>query len=112
MSRFQMVPFAISANFGFNFSVIVYAGENPYRNGQFLVGFYPMKSDKLALIEDKILNLMFLNIYIPAVLIENWLRVTHSQRQKLSVTSVLLFRHILKTTPWLECGFNLLNSRM
>ena len=71
-----------------------------------------MKSDKLALIEDKILNLMFLNIYIPAVLIENWLRVTHSQRQKLSVTSVLLFRHILKTTPWLECGFNLLNSSM
>ena len=39
MSRFQMVPFAISANFGFNLSVIVYAGENPYKNGQFLVGF-------------------------------------------------------------------------
>ena len=43
-----------------------------------------LKSDKLALIEAKILNLMFLDIYIPVVPIENWLRTTHNQRQKLS----------------------------
>ena len=30
-----------------------------------------VKSDKLALIEGKILNLMFLDIYIPVVPIEN-----------------------------------------
>ena len=41
-----------------------------------------VKSDKLALIEGKILNLMFLDINIPVVTIEIWLRVTHSQRQK------------------------------
>ena len=41
-----------------------------------------VKSDKLALIEGKILNLMFLDIYIPVVPIENWLRATHNQRQK------------------------------
>ena len=39
MSRFQVVPIAISANFGFNLSVKVYARENPYKNGEFLVGF-------------------------------------------------------------------------
>ena len=72
-----------------------------------------MKSDKLALIEGKILNLMFFDINIPVVPIEIWLRVTHNQRQKtLKVASVLLFRHILKTKSWLECGFSLLNSRM
>ena len=38
MSRFQVVPFAISANFGFNLSVKIYARENPYKNGEFLVG--------------------------------------------------------------------------
>ena len=37
MSRFQVVPFAISANFGFNLSVKIYAPENPYKNGEFLV---------------------------------------------------------------------------
>ena len=42
----------------------------------------PVKSDKLALIEGKILNLMFLDINIPVVPIEIWLRVTHNQRQK------------------------------
>ena len=63
----------------------------------------PVKSDKLALIEGKILNEMFLDIYIP-VPIENWLGVTHNQRQKtLKVASVLLFRHILKTKSWPEC---------
>ena len=39
MSRYQEVPFAISANFGCNLSAKVYAGENPYKNGDFLVGF-------------------------------------------------------------------------
>ena len=73
----------------------------------------PVKSDKLALIEGKILNLMFFDINIPVVPIEIWLRVTHNQRQKtLKVASVLLFRHILKTKSWLECGSSLLNSRM
>ena len=71
-----------------------------------------MKSDKLALTEGKILNLMFL-ISIPVVPVKNWLRATHNQRQKNpKVASVLLFRHILKTTSWLECGSSLLNSRM
>ena len=58
----------------------------------------PGKSDKLALIEGKILNLMFFGINIPVVPIEIWLRVTQNQRQKtLKVASVLLFRHTLKT---------------
>ena len=39
MSRYQVVPFAISANFVPNLSAKVYAGENPYKNGDFLVGF-------------------------------------------------------------------------
>ena len=116
MSRYQVVTFAISANFGCNLSAKVYASENPFKNGDFLVGFSaknPVKSDKLALIEGKILNLMFFDINIPVVPIEIWLRVTHNQRQKtLKVASVLLFRHILKTKSWLECGFSLLNSRM
>ena len=43
-----------------------------------------MKSDKLALIEGKILNLMFFHINIPVVPIEIWLPETHDQRQKLS----------------------------
>ena len=60
-----------------------------------------LKSDKLALIDTKILNLMFLDIYIPVVLIENWLRATHNQRQKtLKVASVLLFGHDV------DFGFN------
>ena len=41
-----------------------------------------VKSDKLALIEGKIWNLMFLDINIPVVPIEIWLRVTHNKRQK------------------------------
>ena len=36
----------------------------------------------VALIEGKILNWMFLNIYNPVVPTENWLRATHNQRQK------------------------------
>ena len=72
-----------------------------------------MKSDKLALIEGKILNLMFLDINILVVPIEMLLRVTHNQRQKTQkVASVLLFRYILKTKSWLECGSSLLNCRM
>ena len=39
MSQYQVVPFEISANFGCNLSAKVYAGENPYKNGDFLVGF-------------------------------------------------------------------------
>ena len=39
MSRYQVVPFAISENFGCNISAKVYAGENPFKNGDFLVGF-------------------------------------------------------------------------
>ena len=39
MSRYQVVPFAICANFGCNLSAKVYASENPYKNGDFLVGF-------------------------------------------------------------------------
>ena len=42
----------------------------------------PVKSDKLSLIEGKILNLMFLDINIPVVLIKIWLRVTQNQREK------------------------------
>ena len=64
----------------------------------------PVKSDKLALIEGKILNLMFFHINTPVVPIEIWLPVTHDQRQKtLKVDSVLLFRDILKTKSCLEC---------
>ena len=67
MSRFQVVSFAISSKFGFNISAKVYARENPYTDGEFLFFLFfflrenPMKSDKLALIEFKILNLMFLD---------------------------------------------------
>ena len=39
MSGYKVVPFAISANFGCNLSANVYAGENPYKKGEFLVGF-------------------------------------------------------------------------
>ena len=39
MSRYQVVPFAISANFGCNLSAKVYASETPYKNRDFLVGF-------------------------------------------------------------------------
>ena len=56
----------------------------------------PVKSDKLALIEGKILNLMFFDINIPVVPIETWLGVTDNKRQKtLKVASVLLFRQIV-----------------
>ena len=53
-----------------------------------------MKSDKVALIEGKTFNLMFL--VIPVVPTENWLRLTHNQ-----VTALI----ILKTTSWLECSY-------
>ena len=38
-----------------------------------------VKSDKPALIKGKILNLMFLDINIPVLPIEIWLRVTQKQ---------------------------------
>ena len=73
-----------------------------WQNAFWLV-FSEKKSDKQALIEGKIFNLMFLDIYIPVVPTGNWLRATHNQRQKtLKVASVLLFRHILRTKSWLE----------
>ena len=50
----------------------------------------PVKSDKLALIEGKILNLMFLDINIPVVPIEIWLRVTDNQRQSESHFSLII----------------------
>ena len=52
----------------------------------------PVKSDKLALIEGEVLNEMFLDIDIPVLPIDNWLGVTHNQREKktLKVASVLL----------------------
>ena len=81
--------------------------------GLFFSAKNPVKSDKPALIDGKILNLMFFYINIPVVTVEIWVRVTHNQRQKtLKVALVLLFRHILKTKSWLECGFRLLNSWM
>ena len=111
MSRFQVVPFAISANFGYIFPwkstqvkihskmasvCLVFSAKNP------------VKSDKLALIEGKVLNEMILDIYIPVVPIDNWLGVTHNQRQKtLKVALVLLFRHILKTKSWPECIYTI-----
>ena len=69
MSRYQVEPFAIFTNFGFNLSVKVCARENPYKNCEFWLVFSaknPVKSDTLALvIEGKNLNLMFLAFYIP-----------------------------------------------
>ena len=38
MSRYQVLPFEISANFGCNLSAKVYAGESLYKNGDYLVG--------------------------------------------------------------------------
>ena len=65
MSRFQVVSFAISSKFGFSISAKVYARENTQMANFCLLFFFlrenPMKSDKLALIEFKILNLMFLD---------------------------------------------------
>ena len=67
----------------------------------------PVKSDKLALIEVKVLNEMILDIYIPVVPIDNWLGATHNQRQKTLFASVPLFRHILKTKSWPECIYTI-----
>ena len=38
------MPFAISANFGGNLSAKVYAGENPYKNGDFFGWFLARKT--------------------------------------------------------------------
>ena len=39
-----MVPCAISANFGCDLSAKVYAGENPYKNGDFFGWFLARKT--------------------------------------------------------------------
>ena len=39
MLRFEVVPFAFSANFGFTFSVNVLARGNPFKNDASLAGF-------------------------------------------------------------------------
>ena len=57
----------------------------------------PVEYDKLALIEGKTFNLMFL--VIPVVPTENWLRLTHNQSRKTFKVTALI---ILKTTSWLE----------
>jgi len=44
ISRYQVVPLAISANFGGNLSAKVYAGENPYKNGDFFGWFLARKT--------------------------------------------------------------------
>ena len=43
-SRYQVVPFAIAANFGCNLSAKVYASENPYKNGDFFGWFLARKT--------------------------------------------------------------------
>ena len=53
-------------------------------------GKIPVKSGKLALIEGKTFNLMFL--VIPVVPTENWLRLTHNQSRKTLKVAVLLLR--------------------
>ena len=120
MSRYQVVPWWYRARFLQTLVVIFPRKSTQVKIHTKMAIFWlvfsaknPVKSDKLALIEGKILNLMFLDINILVVPIEIWLRVTHNQRQKtLKLASVLLFRHILKTKSWLECGSSLLNSRM
>ena len=62
-------------------------------------GKIPVKSDKLALIEGKTFNVMFL--VIPVVPTENWLRLTHNQSRKTFKVTALI---ILKTTSWLKCS--------
>ena len=55
-------------------------------------GKIPVKSDKLALIEGKTFNLMFLVILV--VPTENWLRLTHNQSRKtFKVTALVLRPH-------------------
>ena len=43
----MVVPFAIAANFGCDLSAKVYAGENPYKNGDVLVGFQREKPNEI-----------------------------------------------------------------
>ena len=55
-------------------------------------GEIPVKSDKVALIEGKTFNVMFL--VIPVVPTENWLRLTHNQSRKtFKVTALFLRPH-------------------
>ena len=82
MSWFQVVPLAISLVLTFPgkstqvkihskmaSACLVFSAKNP------------VKSDKPALIEGKVLNEMILDIYIPVVPIDHWLGATHNQRQ-------------------------------
>ena len=55
-------------------------------------GEIPVKSDKVALIEGKTFNVMFL--VIPVSPTENWLRLTHNQSRKtFEVTALFLRPH-------------------
>ena len=47
MSRYQVVPFAIFTNFGFNLAVKICARENPYKNDEFLPGFQREKPSEI-----------------------------------------------------------------
>ena len=71
MSRYQLAPFAISANFGCNLSAKVSTQVEIHTKKRFFWLVFraknPVKSDKLALIEDKTLYLMFFDINIPVV---------------------------------------------
>ena len=63
MSRYQVVPFAISTDFGCNLSAVSTQMEIHTKMAIFWLVFSaknPVKSDKLILIEGKILNLMFM----------------------------------------------------
>ena len=69
--------------------------ENPTKMARFWLvcsGKIPVNSDKLALIEGKTFNLMFLVILV--VPTENWLRLTHNQSRKtFKVTALVLRPH-------------------
>ena len=45
MSQFQVVPFTISANFGFHLCMKIYARENPHKNGAVFASFLAQKKN-------------------------------------------------------------------
>ena len=112
ISRYEVVPFAILTNFGFNLSMKACALENPYEMASFWLVFSaknPVKSDKLVLIiEGKILNLIFLAIYIPVVPIENWLRVTHREKKNPHSARPLYF--VPAGSPFIDSCLNFLTK--
>ena len=73
----------------------VHARENHTKMARFWLvcsGEIRVKSDKVALIEGKTFNVMFL--VIPVVPTENWLRLTHNQSRKtFKVTALFLRPH-------------------